>query len=298
MARPSRRASLALAVSLAVHVLIALAFSRVPGPSSGSTFDTRVSDDRPGLSISLPDPPRSASRKPAAPTKGEASHAAEADFSVAIHDPFPETSAPELRVPVIVSQQSGFSASASSATATGGTGKTGGRASLLDAPPQARTVVYVLDRSLSMGPEGALGRARRELLASLARLPAGSKFQVILYNRQCEPLRIEGRSGFLPADEKTRHALAAELDRIAAAGNTDHFHAVQKGLLLRADVLYLVTDSDDLSDRDVQALTRQNGGRTAIHAVELSRRRADADGPLQRLATQNGGTFRRVPPAE
>jgi Lon protease-like protein len=149
-----------------------------------------------------------------------------------------------------------------------------------------------------MGPEGALGRARQELLASLARLPAGVSFQVILYNRQCEPLRIGGRSGFLPADQPTREALARELDRIAAAGNTDHFRALQTGLRLGADVLYLVTDSDDLSDHDVQALTRQNGGRTAIHAIELNRRRADADGPLQRLATQNGGTFRQVPPVE
>jgi hypothetical protein len=255
-------------------------------------FDTRVTDPGAGVSLWLPDPRPPAVKTPAGPKSVETPTPPENDFSVDVHEPPAAPSAPVLAAPVVAVGRGGAPPGVATASATGG------HASLLQASPAARTVVYVLDRSLSMGPEGALVRARQEVLASLARLAPGTSFQVILYNRQCEPLRIGGKSGFLEADESTRAALARELQRIAASGNTDHFRALQKGLLLRADVLYLVTDSDDLSDQDVLTLTRQNAGRTAIHAVELSRRRADVDSPLRRLTTLNGGTFCCVPPVE
>jgi hypothetical protein len=298
MAQPSRGAGLALSLSLAAHALIALSLFWVPGPSHRTPFDTRITDPGPGISLWLPDRRPAATKTPAGPNAVSASATPENDFPVDVREASVTPSAPVLPAPLVVVGRGSAPPGVVTAVGTGSTSMGGGRASLLQAPPAARTVVYVLDRSLSMGPEGALARARHELLASLTRLAPGTSFQVILYNRQCEPLRIGGKSGFLRADETTRQALARELGRIAASGNTDHFHALQKGLLLRADVLYLVTDSDDLSDQDVLTLTRQNGGRTAIHAVELSHRRADAESPLRRLTTLNGGTFRRLPPTE
>lgn len=147
-----------------------------------------------------------------------------------------------------------------------------------------------------MGPSRALNRARQELLNALARLPAGATFQVILYNLQAETLRIDGNSGYLPADESTRAAVARALERTAAAGSTNHVNALRQGLFLRPDVLFLVTDADELTDREVQDVARFNTSRTAIHVIELTRRRADADGPLHRLATLTGGSYRSVTP--
>src|SRR5581483_7459538 len=57
-------------------------------------------------------------------------------------------------------------------------------ASFFQVASPARSVVYVLDRSGSMGPSGALERAKAELLLSLRRLPPEMLFQVIAYNDQ------------------------------------------------------------------------------------------------------------------
>src|SRR5262249_61982066 len=43
-------------------------------------------------------------------------------------------------------------------------------------PTQARSIVYVIDHSISMGFNGALEAAKREVLASLASLPPTTRF--------------------------------------------------------------------------------------------------------------------------
>ena len=60
-----------------------------------------------------------------------------------------------------------------------------------------------------MGLNGGLAAARRELLASLARLPADCRFQVILYNRFAEPLPLGGGGALVPATELSAGAEAA-----------------------------------------------------------------------------------------
>jgi hypothetical protein len=228
----------------------------------------------------------------------EEQHATEVDFVVNMrNDPIASTAAsPALSAPQISGLPTSSRSGTVSTSGANGSGSTRSHAALLATAPTVRTVVYVLDRSLSMGPSGALWRAQQELLASLAQLPAGAHFQVILYNRQAEPLFIDGHAGFLPADQRTRDAVARELDRFPAAGNTDHVHALRKALLLRPDVLFLVTDANDLTDKEVLEITRLNISRTAIHTVQLTRNRAGADDPLRRLANYNGGTFRCVDP--
>src|SRR5438128_1840267 len=51
---------------------------------------------------------------------------------------------------------------------------------------QARSVVFLIDRSISMGLNDGLDAAKRELLANLARLPATTRFQVYFYNNDVE----------------------------------------------------------------------------------------------------------------
>src|SRR5262249_18217736 len=139
-----------------------------------------------------------------------------------------------------------------------------------------RSVVYLLDRSMSMGPHGALERARRELSDGLRRLPPGALFQVIPYNRTAEPLRVNGRDGLLPADPETVGRVEQVVQALCASGGTDHVEAIRKGLLFRADVLYVISDATDareLPAAEVRRLTQLNNGRTQLHAVELSRQR-------------------------
>jgi hypothetical protein len=157
-------------------------------------------------------------------------------------------------------------------------------------PAVGKSVVFVLDRSASMGLDGRLDRARRELAASLRRLPPSARFQVIAYNRVAEPLRLPGMYGLLPATPDAIEAAVATLNRLTAEGSTDHRKAVQDALALGPDVVYFLTDEDDLEARDVQAVTRLNRGRVSIHALCLVPP-AGGETPMAGLARNNRGLF-------
>src|SRR5262249_32318826 len=104
---------------------------------------------------------------------------------------------------------------------------------LFPIPATAASVVFVLDRSISMGPSGALAAARRELLACLLALPSSLRFQVIPYNRRAEPLRIAGRQELIPATPDTIQSAVRQIRELCPEGGTDHLGALRRGLALR-----------------------------------------------------------------
>lgn len=182
----------------------------------------------------------------------------------------------------------------------GGTGKGNGNGKnilgidLFPLPATAASVVYVLDRSVSMGMDRKLDFARRELIASLRRLPPAVRFQVIDYNDYAESLVLDGRRGLLPAEPAIIDWAVSRLKALDARGKTNHLAALRRGLELRPDVLYFLTDADDLEPETVASITQRNHG-SVIHTIELTRRRAlRPEGPLARLAYDNRGTYRRV----
>jgi hypothetical protein len=159
-------------------------------------------------------------------------------------------------------------------------------------PAVGKSVVFVIDRSASMGLAGRLDRARREVAASLRLLPPAARFQVIAYHRAAEPVRVDGRDGLLPATPAAVAAAGAALDRLTAEGSTDHVLALKAALTLRPDVIYFLTDEDDLTWADVRAVTRLNGGRACVHALCLVEPPAGGETPLRALARHNRGEFR------
>ena len=180
----------------------------------------------------------------------------------------------------------------------GGTGaeSTGVTGSLFPLPATAASVVYVLDRSVSMGMDDKLDIACRELLAGLHRLPPSARFQVVAYNSFAEPLVIDGRIDLVPAEPAFIEKATLQVRQLSASGDSDHVRALCRALALHPDVLFFVTDADALTFEQVAFITSRNTG-TIIHAIELTRRRGpDRDGPLARLSRDNRGTYRRVSP--
>ena len=159
-------------------------------------------------------------------------------------------------------------------------------------PAVGKSVVFVLDRSASMGLDGRLDRARRELAASLRRLPTTARFQVITYNRTAEAVRLPGIGGLLPATPLAVETAIAAVEHLTAEGSTDHGRALTTALSLAPDVIYFLTDEDDLETHDVLAVTRKNGGRVCIHALCLVA--PTGDSPMQALARTNRGLFKVI----
>jgi Ca-activated chloride channel family protein len=151
----------------------------------------------------------------------------------------------------------------------------------------------VIDRSASMGPHGALAVAQRELIASLEQLPHDAWFQVILYNRMAEPLRLGRECDLLAATPENKRQVAAAVHSVEAAGGTEHLRALERALLFRPEVIFFLTDADDLTAEEVRKVTRLNQGRTAINAVELSDTAHHNDAnALYLLAHLNRGVYR------
>jgi len=157
---------------------------------------------------------------------------------------------------------------------------------------KGKSVVYVIDRSGSM--QERFGLAREQVIASLRQLPPDARFQVIAYDRNALILRV-GEGGLAVATPANVEAAVAELAAMREAGGTDHLRALKLALQLRPDVIYFLTDEDDLTVADVRQIKEINRSQTSIHALCLVAP-SSTDTPMQVLARQNCGEFRVVVP--
>jgi hypothetical protein len=175
-----------------------------------------------------------------------------------------------------------------------GTALGGPATSFFQIATEARSVVYVIDRSASMGLNRSLDIARKELLASLNRLPATARFQVIAYNRAAEPLPL-GDGGLVVATAENKERAASFIQTLDAEGDTAHVQALKRALALRADVIYFLTDADGFKVDQVRPITSLNHGRSVIHAVHLAAAESAAHNyPLELLAFENHGIYKCV----
>jgi hypothetical protein len=302
MPRPSAR--LPLLLSLLVHgifVFLLYALTESASPSTRPSVEA-VGLANPGAGhltlVTLPGPVRKPSSKKAA-----AAEASPREMEAQVIDPplYPSQTVPEspssLRPAGKDGNAGGDEREGSPRKGSEGGGGSGNGSSLFAAGASAKTVVYVVDCSVSMGLNHALDRAKDELLASLNSLPATTRFQVILYNRDADPLRINGQMNLLHVNSDVLRQVTEKVMAQRATGGTDHFKALSRGLVFHPEALYLVTDADDLEPIVVQRITQMNRGRTVIHAIELNNRKAERlDSPLRQLAASNGGTYRHVNP--
>jgi hypothetical protein len=167
--------------------------------------------------------------------------------------------------------------------------------SLFAIATQAASVVYVIDHSASMGLHGSFEIAKRELLASLERLPAQTRFQVVVYNRTAEPVHLDSGAALAQASPEHKQCVATFLEALRAEGGTDHANALKRALALQPEVIFFLTDADDLKLAQIQAVTHLNRGRTIIHTIELrSGTQTSEESSLEILARANRGVSRLV----
>jgi len=159
-------------------------------------------------------------------------------------------------------------------------------------PIRGRKVVYVFDISASMRKK--LPVALAQLIQSVKGLPPRTRFEVVFFNENVMPWR--GRlSG---ADPVTKALLIQQLKDLEIKSYTNLFDAMEKGLRLHPDEMFVISDGAPnrgrkRSTRDILSeLKRLNAkARTAIHTVSVVR---TVDGGehidlLKKVAAQNRG---------
>jgi von Willebrand factor type A domain len=182
---------------------------------------------------------------------------------------------------------------------TGGGGGSGGGVgpgtAFFGARERAGSFAYVIDCSGSMINRGSLAVAKRELLASLDRLPPDARFGVVFYNER--PTVFTDSAGvarLLPATAAHKERVRSRLARIAADGGTNHVAALRAGFALRPEVLFFLTDADLMTLREAEQLVAA-AGTTRIQAIEFGTGPdAGVSIPLRTLATTTGGSYRYI----
>ncbi len=281
MVAPPRTAWRAVLISLALHASLLLLFFLLGQrpPHEGQRLDSRVTVSEAFLLRF-----DSSSPRPGRKSRGPDLVEVRVEQAPATPGSSPTGPGPSVDIkamPGVRSLPSGES---------GVPGTTRGGARFFGAAVGARRVVFVIDRSLSMGPSGAFAAARAQLSVCLSALPPSTRFQVVFYNVSADALPSTEPDGLLPADAPTLARVNSLLAAVCAEGNTDHVRALRCGLGFRPDVLFVVTDADDLTPFQVREVTQLNQGHTVIHAVDVDDQHRGAE-MLGQLARNNGGSY-------
>ena len=170
--------------------------------------------------------------------------------------------------------------------------KFGGAKALHGRPRAGTTVVYLLDRSGSMGPDGLLARAADAVRASLAELGPDTRFQIVAYNGGTAVLAAEP----LRATPEAQGRASDWLNGLTAEGGSKHLTGFREALAARPDAVFLLTDADDLEESDVRAIAGLIQPPVRLSAAVFGGHRPAADTPLERLTRKLGGSIVYVGP--
>jgi hypothetical protein len=304
--------------SAGIHFLAALLFwfgcrgNGRDGRLSSCIIDTRVKEPKLEVGVCLrlldsPSPntePNLAIKPNAVETKAGPTEAANTDLSANIEPRIasakPANLLPSQETPSFSGDLHSMSPPVSMQTksrpgAVIGESKNFGSATFFEIETRAKSIVYVIDRSVSMGPNGKLARAKRELLRSLEQLPADARFQIILFNRSVEILNGDQGMGLLRATLENRRRAAQFFSSALSEGGTLPVPALKRALTLKPDVIFFLSDAEDMNDRDVREITHLNAGRTEIQVVVLEEAHHEKQNSvLSMLAHSNRGKVRSV----
>jgi len=157
--------------------------------------------------------------------------------------------------------------------------------------------VYVLDRSDSMGWRGGapMRRAVADAVASVQSLDpeiGARQFQIFVYNHDVEVLG--GDPKLLEANEVNKNLAVRFLRSLVPTGGTEPAKALEKGLALKPDVVFFLTDADEELTAEalerIQALRKRYKVRQ-ICVVEFGKSTDPKKKSFRRLAGENGGTY-------
>jgi len=140
----------------------------------------------------------------------------------------------------------------------------------------------------------ALRVATAEFQRALAELQPQHEFQIVAYHHQRV---LFGDNRWAKATDENCQRVAPFMQGLAAFGGTNHEMGLNSALYLKPDVIFFLTDGGDppLTASQLEKIHRLAAGRTTIHCIQFGYGAFNGDDNfMQRLARQNGGSFRYV----
>ena len=152
--------------------------------------------------------------------------------------------------------------------------------------------VFIVDSSGSMQGQ-RFSAACQELMTSITDLDEHQSFYVIFFNATEYPQAYPHIDNEMsPAGVASLERLTAWMRGVVPNGWTNPDGAIRRGLDLKPDAIFLLTDGE-FNQGGALSVIRRHKFRAAIHTVAF----ASAEGApmLQEIAARTGGTFRFVP---
>lgn len=152
----------------------------------------------------------------------------------------------------------------------------------------ARSIVYILDFSGSMGGE-KLTYLKVELKKSLFALTPKNTFQVILFQSHSRQMSDKA---MLPATQPNTRRCASWVDQEQSGGGTNPVEALEIALTtLKPDAIYLLTDGAFDSDPDVFAVLQRLNPEGKVQICTIGFGQGVNAMTLQKIAAENRGTY-------
>ncbi|HIQ19825.1 MAG TPA: VWA domain-containing protein, partial [Planctomycetes bacterium] len=183
-------------------------------------------------------------------------------------------------------------------------GQSRGSAQFFGVQAGGQRFVFVVDGSRSM--KGDRWKAcTYELVSAVRRLTKNQRFYVILFAENCHPMfgAPQPAPFPLPPTEQNIARLIRWLQSYQLEPGAGPYEALQLALAFRPDAIFLLSDGR-FSDRTEEFLEEHNRVRedfterlvpkVAVHTIGFFSRSGQE--LLKRIADQNGGTYRFVPP--
>ena len=148
-----------------------------------------------------------------------------------------------------------------------------------------KTIAYVIDRSSSMGSDGQLRSACVAVKASLQQLSPESRFQIVAYN--AGPTMVANQP--LLATPESIERAGRWLDGLLAEGSSNHVAGLREALWQQPDAVFLLTDADDLEEKEVKAIRVLVRDRVLLNVVLFGSGLKTNETPLRRLCEMTGG---------
>ncbi len=172
-----------------------------------------------------------------------------------------------------------------------------GQTSFFGVSASGNRFVFLIDGSRSM--QGLRWQmARYELLTTLDGLNEQQSFFVLYFDDRAYPMfgRQNRQLDFLPATAENLTRLRQWIDSIQVGLHTDPFPAVQIGMRLKPDAMFIVSDGEfAVKTRMYLRETNKRARKEPIipvHTVALSSRQGGRE--LKNVAQENGGVYQFV----